>query len=45
VMRFARLIRHAGAAAYALGGVDGRTARRLTRSGAVGVAAVGGLLT
>jgi thiamine-phosphate pyrophosphorylase len=45
VLRFARLIRRAGAPAYALGGVDARTVRRLKMSGAVGVAAVGGLLT
>ena len=44
VMRFASLIRRAGAPAYALGGVNAGTVRRLRGSGAVGVAAVGGLL-
>jgi thiamine-phosphate pyrophosphorylase len=43
VMRFARLIRAAGAPAYALGGVNAQTAGRLKGSGAVGLAAVEGL--
>jgi thiamine-phosphate pyrophosphorylase len=44
VMRLANLIRRVGAPAYALGGVDARTARLLKGSGAVGVAVVGGML-
>ena len=45
VLRFNALARRAGAAAYALGGVNGRTIQRLKGSGAVGVAAIDGLLT
>jgi thiamine-phosphate pyrophosphorylase len=45
VRRFARLILRAAMPAYALGGVDAKTVRRLMGSRAVGVAAVGGLLT
>ena len=40
---FATLIRAAGIPAYALGGVDARTARGLRCSGAVGLAAIEGL--
>jgi thiamine-phosphate pyrophosphorylase len=43
VRRFAALARAAGAPCYALGGVNGRTVRALSRSRAVGVAAVGAL--
>jgi thiamine-phosphate pyrophosphorylase len=43
VRRFAALVRTAGAPCYALGGVNGRTIRALSRSGAAGVAAVGAL--
>src|SRR5579859_3871743 len=43
VRRLAALVRAAGAPCYALGGVNGRTARALWGSGAVGVAAVGAL--
>jgi thiamine-phosphate pyrophosphorylase len=39
-LRFAALARDAPAPVYALGGVDGRTAKRLTGSGAAGIAAV-----
>lgn len=39
-IRFAALARKAPGPVYALGGVDGRTARRLIGSGAVGFAAV-----
>jgi thiamine-phosphate pyrophosphorylase len=42
--RFAVLARAAGAPVYALGGVDAVTARRLRRSGAIGVAAVSALV-
>lgn len=45
VLRFNALIRRVGAPAYALGGVNGRTIRRLNGSGAVGVAAIDGVLT
>ncbi|MGA0603676.1 thiamine phosphate synthase [Caulobacter sp. KR2-114] len=38
--RLAALARAAGLPAYALGGVNGRTARRLAMSGVIGVAAV-----
>ena len=38
--RFAALVRAAGGPVYALGGVNGVTARRLLGSGAVGIAAV-----
>jgi thiamine-phosphate pyrophosphorylase len=43
-VRFAALVRRAGAPAYALGGVNALSARRLTTSGAIGLAAVDGLL-
>jgi thiamine-phosphate pyrophosphorylase len=43
--RFAQLVRGAGVPVYALGGVDARTARRLSRSGAAGLAAVDALRT
>lgn len=42
-LRFAALVRAARGPVYALGGVDADTARRLTDSGAIGVAAVEGL--
>jgi thiamine-phosphate pyrophosphorylase len=41
--RFARLVRQARLPVYALGGVNGVTARRLLSTGAVGLAAVDGL--
>jgi thiamine-phosphate pyrophosphorylase len=44
-VRFAALARKAGGPVYALGGVNGRTARRLIGSGAVGFAAVEALAT
>ena len=40
---FARLIREAGAPAYALGGVNPTTVRRLNGAGAIGFAAIDGL--
>ncbi len=40
VVRFAALVRDAGLPVYALGGIDGKTARRLIGSGAAGLAAV-----
>jgi thiamine-phosphate pyrophosphorylase len=43
-LRFAQLARGAGLPVYALGGVNARTARGLTRSGAAGLAAVEALL-
>ncbi len=43
-LRFNTLIRRAGGAAYALGGINADTIRRLKNSGAVGVAAIEGLL-
>jgi thiamine-phosphate pyrophosphorylase len=43
VRRFAALARAVGAPCYALGGVGGRTVQALSRSGAVGVAAVAAL--
>ncbi len=43
VRAFATLARAASAPAYALGGVNIRTARRLIGSGAVGLAAIEGL--
>jgi thiamine-phosphate pyrophosphorylase len=43
-LRFAALVRGAGLPVYALGGVNADTARRLTRSGAAGLAAVQALL-
>ena len=39
-VRFARLTRQAGLPVYALGGIDGKTAKRLLGSGAAGLAAV-----
>jgi thiamine-phosphate pyrophosphorylase len=39
--RFAALVRRAGLPVYALGGINAKTARRLLRSGAAGLAAVG----
>ncbi len=42
-LRFAAMARAAGGPVYALGGVDGATARRLAASAAIGVAAVEGL--
>jgi thiamine-phosphate pyrophosphorylase len=42
-VRFADLVRQAQLPVYALGGVDGRTAKTLLSTGAVGVAAVAGL--
>jgi thiamine-phosphate pyrophosphorylase len=41
--RFARLVRQVDVPVYALGGVDRTTAPRLLGSGAVGIAAIGGL--
>ncbi|MDP6705440.1 MAG: thiamine phosphate synthase [Alphaproteobacteria bacterium] len=41
--RFARLVRQVEVPVYALGGVDRATAPRLLGSGAVGIAAIGGL--
>jgi thiamine-phosphate pyrophosphorylase len=43
-LRFAALTPRARLPVFALGGVDGRTAQRLTRTGAAGVAAVEALL-
>ena len=43
-VRFARMVRDAGLPVYALGGVNRVSARRLTRSGAAGLAAVEALL-
>jgi thiamine-phosphate pyrophosphorylase len=40
-VRFARLVRAAGIPVYALGGIGTRTVRRLSGSGAVGVAGIG----
>ena len=45
VPRFTTLIRRAGAPAYALGGVNAKTVRRLKGSGAVGLAAIEGLMS
>ena len=42
-IRLAGLVRAAGRPAYALGGVNNRTARRLLDAGLVGLAAVDGL--
>jgi len=42
-LRFAQLARSAGLPVYALGGIDARTARRLTGSRAAGLAAVAAL--
>jgi thiamine-phosphate pyrophosphorylase len=44
VLRFARLVHGAGLPVYGLGGVNAKTARRLTGSGAAGFAAVEALL-
>lgn len=44
VRRFASLVRTAGAPCYALGGVNARTVRALSGSGAIGIAAVGALV-
>ncbi len=44
-VRFAALVRQGGLPAYALGGVTARTAPRLLRSGAAGLAMVEGLAT
>jgi len=43
-VRFSALVARAGLPVYALGGVDSATARRIGRSGAAGLAAVGALL-
>jgi thiamine-phosphate pyrophosphorylase len=43
-LRFAAMVRGAGLPVYALGGVNAATARRLSRSGAAGLAAVEALL-
>ncbi len=43
--RFARLVREAPLPVYALGGIDRRTAPRLAASGAVGIAAIGALIS
>jgi thiamine-phosphate pyrophosphorylase len=40
-VRFARLVRAAGIPVYALGGIGARTVRRLTGSGATGIAGIG----
>jgi thiamine-phosphate pyrophosphorylase len=42
-LRFASLVRNARLPVIALGGIDARTAKRLARSGAAGLAAIGGL--
>ncbi len=44
-VRLARLVRRAGGPAYALGGINGKTARRLLDVGLVGLAAVEGFRT
>jgi thiamine-phosphate pyrophosphorylase len=44
-VRLAALVRAAGRPAYALGGIDNKTARRLRDAGLVGLAAVDGLRT
>lgn len=44
-VRLAALVRAAGRPAYALGGVDNKTARRLIDAGLIGLAAVDGLRT
>ena len=41
--RFAAMVRQAAIPVYALGGIDDRTAPRLKATGAVGIAAIGGL--
>jgi len=43
VVRFAGLVHHGPLPVYALGGVNEKTARRLIGSGAIGIAAIGGL--
>jgi thiamine-phosphate pyrophosphorylase len=43
MLRFAALAQHSPLPVYALGGLTDRTARRLRGSGAVGIAAIGGL--
>ena len=43
-LRFSALVARARLPVYALGGVDGATARRIARSGAAGFAAIGALL-
>lgn len=40
-LRFAALVRGAGLPVYALGGIDTKAARRLSASGAIGVAGIG----
>lgn len=42
--RFAKLVRTATVPVYGLGGVDGPAARRLSRSGAAGLAAIGAFM-
>ena len=42
--RFAALVRASPIAVYALGGIDAGAARRIARSGAVGIAAIGALI-
>ncbi len=42
--RFAALVRASRLPVYALGGIDGRSARRLVGSGAAGLAAIGALM-
>jgi thiamine-phosphate pyrophosphorylase len=44
-VRLAALVRASGRPAYALGGIDNKTARRLIDAGLVGLAAVDGLRT
>lgn len=43
-LRFARWVRESPIPVYALGGIDERSARRLRGSGALGFAAIGGLV-
>ncbi len=43
VNRFAALVRESPIAVYALGGIDARRARRIARSDAIGIAAIGAL--
>ena len=42
--RFAAMVRSSPIAVYALGGIDERAARRIARSGATGIAAIGALI-
>ena len=42
--RFAALVRASPIAVYALGGIDAASARRIARSGAVGIAAIGAFI-